>query len=167
MIKNCTLSYQHHPHSNGLQEHYCRRWLSISLLKDLNDLQNVGKYVGTIVGAQRSRYFGTDDEYLCLTLARSASPAPGQNLSVTIGLMINDKLKEKIKFVDDPSITFREVNKTCERCAITDCSERASTSICDRKTSASEIHSRIAKENNGRLNCLTFSKQAVSSNLKN
>ncbi len=123
--KELHFNQQHHPHSNGLQEHYCRRWLSLSLLKDFQDLQKVGKYVGTIVGAQRSRYFGTDDEYLCLTLARSATPTPDQNISVTIGLLINEELKEKIKFVEDTSITFREVNKTCERCAISDCSERA------------------------------------------
>ena len=139
-------SHQHHPHSNGLQEHYCRRWLSLSLLKDLNDLQNVGKYVGTIVGAQRSRYFGTDDEYLCLTLARSASPEPGQNVSVTLGLLINDKLREKIKFVDDPSITSREVNKTCERCAITDCSERAApATVIQRRQQRKAIQESLKK----------------------
>ncbi len=123
--KELHFNHQHHPHSNGLKEHYCRRWLSLSLLKDFQDLQKVGKYVGTIVGAQRSRYFGTEDEYLCLTLARSATPTPDQNISVTIGLLINEELKEKIKFVDDISITSREVNKTCERCAISDCSVRA------------------------------------------
>jgi transcriptional regulator with XRE-family HTH domain len=123
--KELHLNHQHHPHSNGLLEHYCRRWLSLSLLKDFQDLQKVGKYVGTIVGAQRSHYYGTDDEYLCLTLARSATPTPDQNISVTIGLQINKELKGKIKFVDDPSITFREVNKTCERCAIENCTERA------------------------------------------
>jgi transcriptional regulator with XRE-family HTH domain len=144
--KELHLSHQHHPHSNGLQEHYCRRWLSLSLLKDLHDLQNVGKYVGTIVGAQRSRYFGTDDEYLCLTLARSASPVPGQNVSVTIGLLINEKLKEIIKFVDDPSISFREVNKTCERCAITDCSERgAPATIIEKRQHRRAIQESLKK----------------------
>ena len=139
-------SHQHHPHSNGLQEHYCRRWLSLSLLKDLNDLQNVGKYVGTIVGAQRSRYFGTDDEYLCLTLARSASPEPGQNISVTLGLLINEKLKAKINFIDDPSITFREVNKTCERCPITDCSERAvAATVIERRQKRKAIEASLKK----------------------
>jgi XRE family transcriptional regulator, fatty acid utilization regulator len=123
--KELHFNHQHHPHHNGLQEHYCRRWLSLSLLKDFQDLQQVGKYVGTMVGAQRSRYFGTDDEYLCITLARTATPTPDQNISVTIGLLINEELKEKIKFVNDPSITHREVNKTCERCAIENCSERA------------------------------------------
>lgn len=123
--KELHLNHQHHPHSNGLHEHYCRRWLSLSLLKGLHDLQNAGKNADTIVGVQRCHYFGTDDEYLCMTLAHSGKPAPGQNISVTIGLLINEELKEKIKFVENTSITFREVNKTCERCAIDNCPERA------------------------------------------
>ena len=144
--KELHLNHQHHPHSNGLNEHYCRRWMSLSLLKDFHDLQNVGKYVGTIVGAQRTRYFGTDDEYLCMTLARSATPVPGQNVSVTIGLLLNDELKEKIKFVDDPSITFREVNKTCERCAIIDCAERAApASVIERRQKRKAIQESLKK----------------------
>lgn len=127
--KELHLNYQHHPHSNGLHEHYCRRWLSLSLLKELSDLQKAGpdsnRDAGTIVGAQRCHYFGTDDDYLCMTLAHSGKPASGQNVSVTIGLLINKELREKVKFVEDPSITLREVNKTCERCAIDNCPERA------------------------------------------
>ena len=144
--KELHFNHQHHPHSNGLHEHYCRRWLSLSLLKDFQDLQNVGKYVGTIVGAQRSRYFGTEDEYLCLTLARSATPTPDQNISVTIGLLINDELKKKINFVDDSSITFREVNKTCERCAISGCAERAApATVIERRQERRAVQESLKK----------------------
>ena len=123
--KELHLNHHHHPHANGLNEHYCRRWLSISLLSDLDDMQKSGKYAGTIVGAQRSRYYDTDDEYLCFTLARPSYPAPGKNVSVTLGLLIDEELKKKIAFWNDPSINLREVNTTCERCAIQDCQERA------------------------------------------
>ena len=144
--KELHLNHQHHPHSNGLLEHYCRRWLSLSLLKDFQDLQQVGKYVGTIVGAQRSHYYGTDDEYLCLTLARSATPTPDQNISVTIGLLINKELREKIKFVDDVSITFREVNQTCERCAIENCIERAApASVIEKRQHRKAVQESLKK----------------------
>lgn len=123
--KELHLVKRHHPHSNGLSEHYCRRWLALALLKDLYHMQKTGKYVGTIVGAQRSHFFDTEDEYLTFTLARPASPTPDQNVSVTIGLLIDDDLKEKVKFLDDPAIALREVNRTCQRCPIKDCSERA------------------------------------------
>ena len=81
-----------------------------------------------------------------MILARSATPVPGQNVSVTIGLLLNDELKEKIKFVDDPSITFREVNKTCERCAITDCAERAApASVIERRQKRKAIQESLKK----------------------
>lgn len=123
--KELHLTKRHHPHGNNINEHYCRRWLSLSLLQDLRQMQKEGKYIGTIVGAQRSRYFGTEDEYLCFTLARPAAPSPNLNMSVTLGLVIDDELRQAIGFLNDPSIVTREVNTTCERCPIQDCNERA------------------------------------------
>ncbi len=127
--KEMHINGRHNPQGNGLSEHYCRRWLSLSLLEDLYKLQTEGKYTGTIVGAQKSRYYGTEDEYFCITLARPAYPSPEKNVSVTIGLLIDDTLREKMKFLNDPSISFREVNNTCERCAMADCSERSAPPI--------------------------------------
>ncbi|MCB9276422.1 MAG: helix-turn-helix domain-containing protein [Lewinellaceae bacterium] len=123
--KELHLSRRHHPHGNALSEHYCRRWVALSLLQDLHQLQQEGKFVDTIVRAQRSHYIGTEDEYLCLTIARPAYPTPNRNVSVTIGLLANEEARSKIAFFEDPAIQYREVNKTCERCAVTDCAERA------------------------------------------
>ncbi len=134
--KELHLNRRHHPHGNGLFEHYCRRWVSLSLLKDLGEMQSEGKYVSTIVRAQRSRYFGTADEYLCLTLARPGLSGPiesgatvNKNVSVTLGLLVNDDVRKQIKWLNDPAIQVREVNKTCERCALRDCEERAAEPI--------------------------------------
>ena len=75
-------------------------------------------------GAQRSHYYGTDDEYLCFTIARPAYEIPSLHVSVTIGILLNDESKSVIQFWEDPTISYREVNNTCERCPITDCTER-------------------------------------------
>ena len=133
------LSKRHPPHSNGILEHYCRRWVSLSLLQNLDAMQREGKFVRTIVRAQRSRFVDTEEEYLCLTLARpsltdeSARPSTdrgaGKNVSVTLGLLINEDVKKQIKWLDDPAIQLREVNKTCERCAVSNCSERATAPL--------------------------------------
>ena len=123
--KELHLSRRHHPHGNGLFEHYCRRWVAVSLLKDLHQLQQEGKSVDTFVRAQRSHYIGTEDEYLCLTIARPGYPTPNRNVSVTLGLLVNEEARSKIGFIDDPAIQYREVNKTCERCAVENCAERA------------------------------------------
>ncbi|NJB85982.1 hypothetical protein GGR26_001750 [Lewinella marina] len=119
--KELHLSRRHHPHESGLLEHYCRRWISINLLQRM-----AAEPGGNLrIEAQRSRYYGTDDEYLCLTLARTDHPRPGKNVSVTLGLLINDRVREEIAFVDDPAIPRVVVNTTCEHCPIEDCSVRA------------------------------------------
>lgn len=142
--KELHLNRRHHPHGNGLFEHYCRRWISIGLLKDLYQIQQDGKYIDTIVSAQRSRYHGTEDEYLCLTIARTSYPAPNRNVSVTLGFQLNPELGNKIKFLNDPAIQVKIVNKTCERCPLTDCKERAATpEIVERKESWRKINNRL------------------------
>lgn len=125
--KELHLHRRHHPHENGLFEHYCRRWVSISSLEDMdgaNDLR---------IDVQRSRYFGTEDEYLCLTLARTGYPAPGKNVSITLGFLVNDRLRQTIAWADDPAITDRVVNTTCERCPIENCKVRAAEPVIVRK----------------------------------
>jgi hypothetical protein len=119
--KELHLNRHHHPHENGLFEHYCRRWVSLSSLLDMSSSDS-----GELrIDVQRSHYYGTEDEYLCITLARTGYPHPGNNVSLTLGFLINDKLHKTITWLNDASITTRIVNTTCERCPITDCAERA------------------------------------------
>ena len=49
----------------------------------------------------------------------------GNPYSVTLGLSLDDELKEVMKFWDDPSIPEKIVGKTCETCPVNDCLERA------------------------------------------
>lgn len=122
--KELHLNNRHAPHSNHSAEHYCRRWMTVSLLEDLQQLQLSGRYAGIIVGAQRSRFFGTDDEYFSFTFARPGHGDGNINSSVTIGLYLDEATRKTIKFVGDPSIQHKVVHTTCERCPITDCQER-------------------------------------------
>ncbi|MEZ4933243.1 MAG: helix-turn-helix domain-containing protein [Saprospiraceae bacterium] len=124
MDKELHLNRKHRPHGNALSEHYCGRWQSISLLNSLADMQRSGRYTGALVGVQRSQYLGTNDEYLCFTLARPAYPSPEKNISITIGILIDKTLKERVKFLNDPTISIKEVNTTCERCPVENCKER-------------------------------------------
>ncbi|MFM2269389.1 MAG: hypothetical protein RL757_2830 [Bacteroidota bacterium] len=117
--KELHLNRRHHPHRNSLDEHYCRRWISVTLLKEFTQVDEINNIK---FGIQRSKYFGTDDEYVCLTLARAGAK---RNVSVTIGIMVDNDVRKKIAFLNDPAIPTRLVNTTCERCAMTDCTERA------------------------------------------
>ena len=78
-----------------------------------------------LFGVQRSRYHGSEDEYLVMAVARPSYPQPNKSTSVTIGVLLNKEARNVIKFADDPSIPRVEVNVTCERCPIKDCKERS------------------------------------------
>lgn len=120
------LDDRRHLHRNELSEHYCRRWVAISSLKDLKAQQPTP---AMDVAIQRSQYYETKDEYLCFTISRSAYPTPNKNVSVTLGIHIDRKLKKQINFLKDHSILSKTVNKTCERCPIKNCEERVAEPI--------------------------------------
>ncbi|MDQ2795396.1 MAG: helix-turn-helix domain-containing protein [Bacteroidota bacterium] len=126
LTKELHLARLHNPHGNELNEHYCRRWVSLRLLDEARalPLPDTAEAPVTVAGAQKSRYFGTDDEYLCFTLARAGTPTQVA-LSVTVGLRCDDNLTQHVRFLADPALPCRIVNETCERCPIADCESRA------------------------------------------
>ncbi len=129
MTKEMHLSQLHNPHANQLDEHYCRRWISINLIRKLKAMQDIDNTEGPIADAQISRYWGTPNAYLCITIAKSATSNPDHNSSVTIGLLINDKLRRLFRFLKDPNLIAKDVHTTCERCGISDCGARATPPI--------------------------------------
>ncbi len=124
ITKEMHLSGLQSPHSNKLNEHYCRRWVSITLLQDLAAEVKAGTYTQSLCRVQRSRYIGTDKEYLIISFAKPIVFGSEHHNSVSIGLLITDQLKKKVKFWNDPQIPVRMVGETCERCIATDCKER-------------------------------------------
>lgn len=144
------LSRRHRPHANALSEHYCRRWVSISLLQDLHQMQAEGKSVDTMIRAQRSHFIGVEDEYLSITIARTSYPAPNRNVSVTLGLLVNDDLRRTARFLDDPAIQRREVHTTCERCPLNDCAERAAPPVIVEKKKKFQRIQNLVRELDGK-----------------
>jgi XRE family transcriptional regulator, fatty acid utilization regulator len=161
--KELHINRRHHPHGNGLDEHYCRRWISISLLQDLkndaytegssfekkNNVIDAEKTVNQVesdykIGIQKSRYFQTDDEYICFTVARPSSN--NRNASLTIGILMDEEAKKRIRFLNDPNIQSREVSTTCERCAVENCAERASEPlVIQRRESRLRLNEALSK----------------------
>ena len=140
LTKELHLARIHNPHGNGLNEHYCRRWLAIRMIKQLRSTSKINRTNQILAGAQISKYFGTDDDYLCLSMAFPNVSNPIESISVTIGFYIDDALRQRIRFIDDPSIKSRIVNTTCERCAWTDCEDRIAPPIqVEREKSRQEI----------------------------
>lgn len=124
MDKELHLNRRHQPHATGLGEHYCRRWLSITLLHDLR-AQQAENPNQQLVGVQRAVFVATGEEYFCIAIAKPGHPTPGRNVSVTLGVLLDDHAKQRIRFWNDPAIPVRTVNVTCQRCALSDCTERA------------------------------------------
>jgi XRE family transcriptional regulator, fatty acid utilization regulator len=120
------LHYQrmHASHSIGVNEHYCRRWVSVRSLVELERLQALDPATGTLAGAQRSRFYATGDEYFSISLAHPHVLEPGMNSCVTLGFLVNDALKKSVNFWDDAGLPVQLVGDTCERCAITGCDAR-------------------------------------------
>ncbi len=125
------LSHHHFPHENRMGQHYCRRWSSLNTLKEWMDEGRPCRpetgYYGSLK-VQKSRLVGTSETYFCVTLATQEMKRgdfKGNPYSVTLGLSLDDELKEIMKFWDDPSIPEKIVGKTCETCPVNDCLERA------------------------------------------
>ena len=125
ITKELHLSQLHNPYANAMHEHYCRRWISINSIKHIAGQVARKKYKQPVVEAQISQYWQTHNRYLCITIAKPAAKGSDEIVSVTIGLMIDQKLLQTMPFVNDTSIPVRTVHTTCERCGILDCKERA------------------------------------------
>jgi transcriptional regulator with XRE-family HTH domain len=125
ITKELHLSQMHNPYANAMHEHYCRRWVSINSLKHIAELVAKKKYKQPVVEAQISQYWQTHNRYLCISIAKPAAKGSNEIVSVTIGLMIDQKLMQTMPFVNDTAIPVKTVHTTCERCGIMDCKERA------------------------------------------
>lgn len=143
--KELHLNKLHNPHGNKIEEHYCRRWITIEVLEELKKKQRKNQNTNIIM-AQRSSYIDSENEYLCISIARSMYPTPNANSSVTIGLLLNDSLKKKVMFLNDVKISTKKVNATCERCRLTDCKERvADASIVAKKLQEQALEKEISE----------------------
>ena len=90
LTKELHLSRLHNPHGNELNEHYCRRWVSLYLLADGRASTPSAAPATVLLAAQRSHYFGTTDEYLCFSLARASADPAAPAMSVTVGLRVDE-----------------------------------------------------------------------------
>ena len=126
--KELHLNRRHQPHASGLNEHYCRRWLSLTLLRNLQEQQRQGislTHPNLLTGVQRAAFLDSGEEYLCIAVAKPGYPTIGRNVSVTLGVLLDDHAKRTIRFWNDPAIPRITVNIACERCALAGCAERA------------------------------------------
>ncbi|WP_266366811.1 helix-turn-helix domain-containing protein [Tellurirhabdus rosea] len=146
LSKEMHLAKLHNPHAT-VNEHNCRRWVSLTALMELDEMQQAGIWNGQPLGrGQVSEYLDSQSRYLMLTLAKPSPPKAGVNSSVSLGLAIDDKLRALVRFLNDDKLIHRIVNETCERCSLADCHERVYAPVVWQRHRRHEELKRAVKE---------------------
>ncbi|MEP2669675.1 MAG: helix-turn-helix domain-containing protein [Cyclobacteriaceae bacterium] len=143
LTKELHLSHQHSPHANETDEHYCRRWVSLRVLKDISKSKNDHEF-----DVQISNYAGEDTKYLVLSSATKDPIKDNYYRSISIGLLIDKQLQRKLNFLDDPKIKNYNVGVTCERCIVKGCKERQAPAIVLDKAAKNKKIASIVEELN-------------------
>ncbi|MCH3884746.1 helix-turn-helix domain-containing protein [Tenacibaculum aquimarinum] len=118
--KELHITQQQAPHANRNNEHYCRRWISIKTIQDLEKSSKTRPEFG----AQISSYVNQKNEYLVLSSATKDPFKEDINRSVSIGMLLSANLKKKLNFLREDTFEKKLVGVTCETCAVENCSER-------------------------------------------
>ncbi len=128
------LNTRRNPGASLGNENFCRRWVSFKTLNNIEaKIKNDKNFYGRTANICRSKFFDSQDEYVCISVGQRGNLFPNMISSITIGFQIDESLKDKISFTADPSLPQIIVNETCERCKIQDCKERAAPPVSARR----------------------------------
>lgn len=119
LTKELHITQQQSPYANRNNDHYCRKWISIRSIKELENSKSNSAF-----GIQISSYEKSNNNYLVLS---SATPDPfkeDHSRSISIGMLISPHLKKRLDFLKDKTIPKTSVGVTCETCSISACQER-------------------------------------------
>ncbi len=119
LVKQLNMNQLLVPSGIGLFEHYCRRWLSVRLLQEIES-KGIPKNVDEMpVSAQMSEFLESGDKFLCMGFSRQMVLNPEIHSSVIVGFRVDANLKHTIRFMHDPEIPQVLISETCERCPLT------------------------------------------------
>lgn len=116
------------PRGVGSREHYCRRWVALRLLREIGERENAeGTGFTPEIRGERVHFAPEGVEFFVISAARPLLLQEGVNTCITLGFLMDDAFRERVKFWDDPGILRRQVGLTCERCPLTleECGARA------------------------------------------
>jgi len=117
------------PYGVAPEEHSCARWPGVSLLD--GSLPGEGPREAAAV----CRFQSEPLEFLVFSLARPLALRPGTQSSVSLGFLVDDKLRATARVLGDPALERIEVDLTCERCPLPaeSCGQRAAApTVLDR-----------------------------------
>ena len=107
--------------SNALipNEHLCQRWVAIKVLQDSSKRKVKHEF-----DIQISEHPSEGKSYLILSSATKHESKDEMYSSFSMGFLITEQLRQKVRFIEDPKIRRQVVGVTCEQCPIHDCMER-------------------------------------------
>lgn len=123
VTKELHIGKLHQPYSTDHNEHYCRRWISVNLIRRLQ--VEYGDDTHVIADTQISHYQDTPNKYLCISIALRRRFEQKKIMSITIGILIDEHVRSVFRFLNSPELRQRVVHTTCESCPISDCNARA------------------------------------------
>jgi len=117
ILKELHLNRQQAPHANATNEHYCRRWIAVKNLMNLQENE-------TLTAAQISHYKDSGLTYLVISTSQKNPFSDGTNRSYCLGILLNSNSLKKINFAKSDQIRTVNVGVTCEFCSIPNCEVR-------------------------------------------
>lgn len=105
ITKELHLSSTGSPLTGNFEEIVYRRWMSKRILGYYTRKKDSHPDASIWVNAIRSQFHIRGQEYFCISLSRPKLFTQGDDF-VTIGFVITDTARKKIRFVDDPNIYF-------------------------------------------------------------
>ncbi len=137
ITKELHLNRLHAPYANYNDEKYCRRWVSIEVLKKVRVKKEENALVAN---GQISDYHNSDNQYLLWSVAKKNHQNPKEGTSVNIGLKVDAHLRNTIQFLSDDKLSTQKVHTTCQRCSIEDCLQRAANpEVLEKENELKEI----------------------------
>ncbi|MDO9182919.1 MAG: short-chain fatty acyl-CoA regulator family protein, partial [Bacteriovorax sp.] len=122
MNKELHLSQLHSPHGQRMNENYCRRWVAVKSLQRFKLNLSNGNDQDYLLG--QISIVEDGQQYFSISLARKSNTKENILQSFTLGFLVNEELKNVIKFLDDPNLIRISIGQTCERCPKNDCDDR-------------------------------------------
>jgi predicted transcriptional regulator/DNA-binding XRE family transcriptional regulator len=122
--KELHITNQQEPHANEMNEHYCRRWVSVKTIIEAEKQKK-----SHFFDAQISCYENSNNEYLVFSSATQDPFKKDCLRSISVGILITPAVKKKFKFLEHKSMHKQIVGVTCETCSVQNCLQRASAPI--------------------------------------
>lgn len=127
LVKHLNMSEVLIPGGIAVNEHYCRRWLALRILRDLERFreENVDPEQ-PVIDAQVSQFIESEARFLCIAMARRLVLSPATTSSVSLGFRYDDSLERAVGFATDPALQRVDIDGTCERCQLApeECADR-------------------------------------------